>query len=74
MFHRWLTGNMSSREMSECSRSDRWSDSGCSLVSVRRWMLDDLPKLRGKNLACWCMETEKCHADALLEIANSEAA
>ena len=29
-------------------------------------------KLRGKNLACWCGEGEPCHADVLLEIANSE--
>lgn len=27
--------------------------------------------LRGKNLACWCKEGEPCHADALLELANS---
>jgi hypothetical protein len=27
-------------------------------------------ELRGKNLACWCKEGP-CHADVLLEIANS---
>lgn len=27
--------------------------------------------LRGKNLACWCKPGEPCHADVLLEIANS---
>jgi hypothetical protein len=27
--------------------------------------------LRGKNLSCWCKLDEKCHADVLLEIANS---
>lgn len=26
--------------------------------------------LKGKNLACWCKPTEKCHADILLRIAN----
>lgn len=26
--------------------------------------------LRGKNLACWCKPSAKCHADVLLEIAN----
>ena len=26
--------------------------------------------LRGKNLACWCKLTDKCHADILLELAN----
>ncbi|RWB85962.1 MAG: DUF4326 domain-containing protein [Mesorhizobium sp.] len=27
--------------------------------------------LRGKNLACWCRPGQPCHADILLEIANS---
>lgn len=26
--------------------------------------------LRGKNLACFCMLDEPCHADVLLELAN----
>ncbi|BEV44739.1 DUF4326 domain-containing protein [Afipia carboxidovorans] len=29
--------------------------------------------LRGKNLACWCPLDQPCHADVLLELANSEA-
>ena len=29
-----------------------------------------IDELRGKNLACWCKLSEKCHADVLLEIAN----
>lgn len=28
--------------------------------------------LHGKNLACWCPLDQPCHADVLLEIANSE--
>jgi hypothetical protein len=28
-------------------------------------------ELRGKNLACWCPLDEPCHADVLLEVANS---
>ena len=28
--------------------------------------------LRGKDLACWCPLDQPCHADVLLEIANSE--
>lgn len=28
-------------------------------------------ELRGKNLACWCPLDRPCHADVLLEIANS---
>ena len=26
--------------------------------------------LKGKNLACWCKEGEKCHADYLLNLVN----
>jgi hypothetical protein len=31
----------------------------------------DLSELRGKDLACWCRLDQSCHADVLLEIANS---
>ena len=36
----------------------------------RTKLLAALPKLRGKNLACWCALTEPCHADILLLVAN----
>lgn len=29
-------------------------------------------ELRGKSLACWCKPGDPCHADVLLEIANSQ--
>lgn len=28
-------------------------------------------ELRGKHLACWCTKGSACHADVLLEVANS---
>lgn len=28
-------------------------------------------ELRGKHLGCWCKEGEPCHADVLLQVANS---
>lgn len=28
-------------------------------------------KLKGKNLSCWCKLSDPCHADILLEVANS---
>lgn len=31
-------------------------------------------ELRGKNLACWCGPDERCHADALLAVANAGGA
>lgn len=29
-----------------------------------------LEPLRGKDLACWCKEGERCHADILIQLAN----
>lgn len=34
-------------------------------------LVDALPTLRGKDLACWCDLGKPCHADVLLELANS---
>lgn len=33
----------------------------------RKW----LDPLRGKNLACWCSLSSKCHVDTLLRLANA---
>jgi hypothetical protein len=35
------------------------------------WILAAKQQLRGKNLACWCALDQPCHADVLLEIANT---
>lgn len=35
-------------------------------------MLQCLPEIRGKNLACWCAFNKPCHADVLLELANRQ--
>lgn len=45
------------------------------LAARRQQVLEALPSLRGKNLACWCALPEKgepdnCHAALLLELAN----
>jgi hypothetical protein len=41
---------------------------------ARARLLEGLPDLRGKNLACWCAADMPCHADILLEVANREPA
>lgn len=33
-------------------------------------LIEQLPSLRGRNLACFCDKMDPCHADVLLEIAN----
>ena len=58
-------------------------DPGLLVALFRDWITkssdaqsrrDDLPELRGKNLACWCPPGQPCHADVLLELANIDAA
>lgn len=39
----------------------------------RDFILANLSALRGKNLACWCQLDKPCHADVLLELANSNS-
>lgn len=36
----------------------------------RAALVEALPALRGKDLACWCPLDKPCHADVLLELAN----
>lgn len=33
-------------------------------------LLERLPALAGRNLACWCVAGAHCHADVLLDLAN----
>ena len=43
---------------------------GEDLAQQRRLLVESLPELRGRDLACWCPLEEPCHADVLLELAN----
>lgn len=38
----------------------------------RTRLIKNLPRLRGKNLACFCRLDQPCHADVLLELANKQ--
>lgn len=49
----------------ECVAAFRWLVSQKNRADVIR------KELRGKNLACFCPLDQPCHADVLLEIANS---
>lgn len=41
------------------------------LAERRDAILFRLPRLRGRALACWCALDAPCHADVLLEMANT---
>lgn len=63
---------------------DENSDAAWCVCRFRDWLLFSEQgqfvakaarrELRGKNLACWCAEDQPCHADVLLQIANTEDA
>ena len=53
---------VSGREKAVKFYSEIWSDNEKEQVKIM---------LHGKNLACWCSLEQICHADVLLEIANS---
>lgn len=58
-FRDWLTG----------TGDDWWA--GKEANARRIEILAKLPKLRGKDLACWCPLDQPCHVDVLLELANA---
>ena len=75
------------RSAGECSHNNFRCDTAAEAVAMFRSHVVDSPtqrlasqaraELRGKDLACWCPLVDKdgnhvpCHADVLLEIANS---
>ncbi len=45
-----------------------------AVTGYRAWVESyplDLEPLRGKDLVCWCPLDQPCHADVLLELANT---
>jgi hypothetical protein len=39
----------------------------------RTWVRAHLPDLRGRDLACFCDLHSPCHADVLIDLANTES-
>jgi len=72
MFREWLAGADHGPVVTSPILSRR-------LKVKRRWILDSLPYLRGKHLACWCPlpadgDSDLCHASVLIELANKQVA
>lgn len=59
-----LSGGRTMR-MKPCDPTE-WQD-----VKDMLRVADSLPSLKGKTLACWCPPGHHCHADVLLEFANT---
>ncbi|HYQ44777.1 MAG TPA: DUF4326 domain-containing protein [Polyangiaceae bacterium] len=75
-------GNPFSKALGAAPSAQKASLRAKSVAQFRRALLGRDPslgfgvgdvkrELRGKNLACWCPLSEPCHADVLLEVANS---
>lgn len=64
LYRRWLAGQMSVREFMD--RAD-----GQYSFSDYRSLAFTVHALEGHDLACWCDPSAACHADVLLELANS---
>lgn len=75
-------GNPFSASLAETPKSQKARVRAASVAQFRRALrthdgslafgIEDVKReLRGKNLACWCPLSEPCHADVLLEVANS---
>jgi len=70
MHRAWLTGTATDEEI----EARYPSLVAKHLIARRRRVLASLHELRGKNLACWCLTSQPCHADLLLELANRPVA
>jgi hypothetical protein len=57
-FRGWLAGHVDYQLVGEEDR--------------RAYILAHIDQLRGRDLACWCLD-QACHADVLLELANAPA-
>lgn len=68
MYEAWLTGTMTDEGIVAAFPGII----ATHLQARRKGVLATLPKLQGKNLACWCAEGEPCHGDLLLKLANPE--
>ena len=64
MYELWLDGKLPAREFQASAMA--------MLMTKRSMVLEALPTLKGKNLACWCPlpgpgEPDTCHAAVLLK-------
>ena len=57
LFKKWLNGELDNKQP--------------DLISQRHDLIKNLPELKNKNLACWCKKSNACHADVLLNLANT---
>lgn len=72
VFREWVASGVERRP--SCTGSFSAGLDALAGYPARTALVERLPELRGKNLACWCALDAPCHADVLLELANREPA
>ena len=65
-FRLWLAHGETRTAVFQCGEKSFRPSPGIELPTV-----PDLTALRGHDVACWCAIGQPCHADVLLELANS---
>lgn len=69
LYRAWLTAPPTTLADDQ---SDFWQREVLTIpVAQRRPSPDEIAALRGHDLVCWCPRDQPCHADVLLEIANT---
>lgn len=67
----WLSGRVSALALERLGFCPAEID---MLLLVRARVREALPRLRGKDLVCWCpLNSRWCHANTLLKLANRAA-
>jgi hypothetical protein len=41
------------------------------IIKKMSWIIKNIDMLKNKNVACWCSESDCCHGDVLLKLANN---
>lgn len=68
LHRRWLAGTLGALGLERMGFCPAEID---ALARLRARVLDRLPELRGKDLACWCPAPGPwCHAETLLDLAT----
>lgn len=71
-FRQWLLSGHIYRDQVDMLPIGLFYKNSRPSIEDRRVLLRDLHELKGKDLACWCPLDKPCHADVLLELANTE--
>jgi hypothetical protein len=74
LYRAWLCGTFTEKSIARIFKGTECPPQPLAILRysmIRGVLRQRMFELRGKDLACWCPLDQPCHADVLLEIANS---